>query len=137
MTKSSSLFQKFKLILLGIGPAFMAIGYTIGTGSVTSMVVAGNNFGMDLLWVLLLSCVFSWVLMEAYGRYYLVTGETALYAIRKRIKGGNLIAILIIIGITVGQWNSLIGILGISANALFETLSIFFLLWSLILMHQC
>jgi len=126
MANNSSLFQKFKLILLGIGPAFMAIGYTIGTGSVTSMVVAGNKFGMDLLWVLLLSCIFSWVLMEAYGRYTLVTGETALYAIRKRINGGSLIAILIIIGITVGQWNSLIGILGISANALFEALSIFF-----------
>jgi len=126
MTNESRLFKKIKLILLGIGPAFMAIGYTIGTGSVTSMVVAGNEFGMDLLWVLLLSCIFSWVLMEAYGRYTLVTGETALYAIRKRIKGGNIIAILIIIGITVGQWNSLIGILGISANAFFETLSIFF-----------
>ena len=126
MNEKPSIFNKFKLIFLGIGPAFMAIGYTIGTGSVTSMVVAGNKFGMDLLWVLLLSCIFSWVLIEAYGRYTLVTGETALYAIRNRIKGGKLIAILIILGITVGQWNSLIGILGISANALFETLAIFF-----------
>ncbi len=126
MSNSRSILQKFKSILLGIGPAFMAIGYTIGTGSVTSMVVAGNKFGMELLWVLLLSCIFSWILMEAYGRYTLVTGETALYAIRKHIKGGNIIAILIILGITVGQWNSLIGILGISANALFESLSIFF-----------
>lgn len=112
--------------LIALGPAFMAIGYTIGTGSVTSMVVAGNNYGMKLLWVLLLSCIFSWVLMEAYGRYTLVTGETALFGIRKNITGGNIIAILIILGITIGQWNSLIGILGISANALFETFAIFF-----------
>lgn len=112
--------------MIGLGPAFMAIGYTIGTGSVTSMIVAGNRFGMDLLWVLVLSCFFSWVLMEVYGRYTLVTGETALYGIRKHINGGSLIAILIIIGVSVGQWNSLIGILGISANAIFEVLAIYF-----------
>ncbi len=118
--------NKIGNFLIALGPAFMAIGYTIGTGSVTSMVVAGNNHGMKLLWVLILSCLFSWVLMEAYGRYTLVTGQTALFGIRKNITGGNLIAILIIIGITIGQWNSLIGILGISANAMFEALSLFF-----------
>ena len=126
MPESPSIFRKISLFLLGLGPAFLAIGYTIGTGSVTSMVVAGNRFGMDLLWVLLLSCVFSWILMEAYGRYTLVTNETALFAIRKHIKYGNLICILIIVGVTFGQWNSLIGILGISANAIFEVFSTFF-----------
>ena len=43
------------------GPAFMAVGYTIGTGSVTAMIVAGSTFGMQLLWVLVLSCLFSGV----------------------------------------------------------------------------
>ena len=104
----------------------MAIGYTIGTGSVTSMIVAGNNHGMQLLWVLALSCFFSGILMEAYGRYTLVTGETALYGFRKHLRYGKLIAILIIVGITIGQWNSLIGILGISANVIFEALVLFF-----------
>ena len=113
------------MLLLGIGPGIFAIGYTIGTGSVTSMIVAGSTYGMQLLWVLFLSCLFSWVLMEAYGRYALVTGETALYAFRKHIKFGTLISVLIIIGITFGQWNSLIGILGISANAIFETAVLF------------
>ena len=126
MSKSDSFKNKLIQFLIGLGPAFMAIGYTIGTGSVTSMVVAGNNFGMDLLWVLLLSCIFSWVLMESYGRFTLVTNETALYGIRKHIPYGKWICILIIIGITIGQWNSLIGILGISANAIFEILSNFF-----------
>ncbi len=112
-------------MLLGIGPGIFAIGYTIGTGSVTSMIVAGSTYGMQLLWVLALSCLFSWVLMEAYGRYYLVTGETALFAFRKHLKLGHLVSILIILGISFGQWNSLIGILGISANAIVETLSLF------------
>lgn len=112
--------------LRAIGPGIFAIGYTIGTGSVTSMIVAGSQFGMQLLWVLLLSCFFSWVLMEAYGRFYLITGETALYSFRKNLKLGWIIGILIIAGITFGQWNSLIGILGISSNAIFEMLSLYF-----------
>ena len=110
-------------VLSKIGPGIMAIGYTVGTGSVTSMIVAGNDFGMELLWVLLLSCFFSWILMNAYGRYTLVTGETALYGIRRHIRFGGFISILIIIGVSIGQWNSLIGILGISAHAVFEVLS--------------
>ena len=58
-----SLFKKLIAIILGFGPGIFAIGYTIGTGSVTSMIVAGSKFGMQLLWVLLLSCIFSGVLI--------------------------------------------------------------------------
>ena len=105
-----NIFKRIYLLLLAIGPGFFAIGYTIGTGSVTSMVIAGSQYGMQMLWVLFLSCLFSWVLMEAYGRYSLVTGETALFGFRKHLKFGRAIAILIIIGVTFGQWNSLIGI---------------------------
>lgn len=125
MQPKKSILNRLYLFLLGIGPGIFAIGYTIGTGSVTSMIVAGSSYGLQLLWVLALSCLFSWVLMEAYGRYYLVTGETALFAFRKHLRLGPVMAILIIIGITFGQWNSLIGILGISANAIVETLSLF------------
>jgi Mn2+/Fe2+ NRAMP family transporter len=112
--------------ILSFGPAFLAIGYTIGTGSVTSMIVAGSEFGMGLLWVLLLSCLFSGVLIYAYGNFALVTGETALYSFRKHLKFGKPMAILIIIGVTFGQWNSLMGILGISANILFEMIALYF-----------
>lgn len=113
-------------LFLSFGPAFLAIGYTIGTGSVTSMIVAGSTFGMQLLWVLLLSCLFSGVLIYAYGNFALVTGETALYSFKKHLKFGKPMAILIIIGVTFGQWNSLIGILGISANILFEMIAMYY-----------
>ncbi len=118
--KKKSLLKKIIALVLGFGPGIFAIGYTIGTGSVTSMIVAGSTYGMQLLWVLLLSCLFSGILMFAYGNYGLITGETALYGFKKHIKGGKLLAILIIIGISFGQWNSLMGILGISANMLYE-----------------
>jgi Mn2+/Fe2+ NRAMP family transporter len=121
-----SLLKKIIAIVLGFGPGIFAIGYTIGTGSVTSMLVAGSTYGMQLLWVLLLSCLFSGVLMFAYGNYALITGETALYSFKKHIKGGKMLAILIIVGVSVGQWGSLMGILTISSNMLFEIFAISF-----------
>ena len=121
-----SILKRIARIILGFGPGIFAIGYTIGTGNVTSMIVAGSKFGMQLLWVLLLSCLFSGILMFAYGNYALITGETALYGFKKHLKFGKAMAILIIIGITFGQWNSLMGILGISSNIIFEILAINF-----------
>ncbi|EAQ43008.1 Nramp family divalent metal transporter [Polaribacter sp. MED152] len=121
-----SLLKRIIVIVLGFGPGIFAIGYTIGTGSVTSMIVAGSKFNMQLLWVLFLSCLFSGVLMFAYGNFALITGETALYGFKKHLKFGKPLAIAIIIGITFGQWNSLMGILGISANIIFEILSLNF-----------
>jgi Mn2+/Fe2+ NRAMP family transporter len=124
--KKKSLLKRIIAIVLGFGPGIFAIGYTIGTGSVTSMIVAGSTYGMQLLWVLLISCIFSGVLIFAYGNYALISGETALYGFKKHITGGRILAILIIIGISFGQWNSLMGILGISANMLYEILAMNF-----------
>ena len=112
--------------ILGFGPGFFAVGYTIGTGSVTAMIVAGSTFGMQLLWVLVLSCLFSGALVHAYGQYYLVTGKTALYSFKNHLKFGRLIALSVIIGVVFGQWNSLIGILGISSNILYELIALYF-----------
>jgi Mn2+/Fe2+ NRAMP family transporter len=126
LKEKKSLLQKIVAIVLGFGPGIFAIGYTIGTGSVTSMIVAGSKFNMQLLWVLLISCIFSGVLMFAYGNYALITRETALYGFKKHLKFGKTLAILIIVGITFGQWNSLMGILGISSNIIYEILAINF-----------
>ena len=126
MSSQASPLSKVLDFLSKIGPGIFAIGYTIGTGSVTTMAVAGSQYGMQLLWVLFVSCLFSWVMMEAYGRYTLVTGETALFGFRRHLRLGKVMAILIIVGISVGQWNSLIGILGISANSIFEVIGMFF-----------
>lgn len=118
--------KKLMKFLLSFGPGIFAIGYTIGTGSVTAMIVAGNDHGMDLLWVLLCSCLFTGVLIYVSGSYYLNTEETALYAIKKHIPFGKFLAIAIILTVGIGQWNSLIGILGITSNVIFEILVINF-----------
>jgi Mn2+/Fe2+ NRAMP family transporter len=111
--------------MLSVGPGIFCIGYTIGTGSVTSMAKAGSEFGMQLLWVLFLSVFFSWVLMEAYGRYAVITGETALNSIRRKIKYGKILAIIIIVGVVTAQWTCLSGILGLTANIVFELIHMF------------
>ncbi|WP_286174980.1 divalent metal cation transporter [Cytophaga sp. FL35] len=120
------MIKKILALVLAFGPGIFAIGYTIGTGSVTSMIVAGSTYGMQLLWVLLLSCIFSGILMYAYGNYALLTGETGLFAFKKHLKYGKVIAVLIIIGIGFGQWNSLMGIMGISSNIIYEIFAIYF-----------
>jgi Mn2+/Fe2+ NRAMP family transporter len=125
-TSKNNIFQKIWLWMLGIGPGIFCIGYTIGTGSVTSMAKAGSQFGMQLLWVLVLSCVFAWVLMEAYGRYAVVTGQTSIYSFKTKLRGGKWISYLVVGGIILAQWNSLSGILGLSANAIYEMFILFF-----------
>ncbi len=122
----TNFLQKIWIWMLGIGPGIFCIGYTIGTGSVTSMAKAGSQFGMQLLWVLVLSCLFSWVLMEAYGRYAVITGQTSIYSFKTKLKAGKLISFLVVGGIVLAQWNSLSGILGLSANAIYEMVILFF-----------
>lgn len=123
--ENKSILKKIITLILSFGPGIFAIGYTIGTGSVTSMIVAGSSYNMQLLWVLFLSCVFSGILIYSYGNYTLVTGETALFGFKKHMPFGKIVAILIIIGISFGQWNSLTGILGISSNIIFEVLALY------------
>lgn len=106
--------------LLSIGPGIFCIGYTIGTGSVTAMSKAGSLYGSQLLWVLSLSCLFSWTLMEAYGRYAVVTGRTAVNSFKTELKFGKPLAIALVVGIVIGQWNSLSGIVGLSSSAFYE-----------------
>jgi Mn2+/Fe2+ NRAMP family transporter len=121
----SSLLRRIWLTLLLVGPGFFCIGYTIGTGSVTSMAKAGSQYGMQLLWVLSLSCLFAWVLMEAYGRYAIVTGETTIHSVKTKFRFGKAIAVVILLGVVVGQWTCLSGLVGLSAHAVYEGIRLF------------
>ena len=73
-----------------------------------------------------LAVSFRVVLIYVSGSYYLYTEETALFAIKKHLPLGKLIAIAIIVTVGIGQWNSLIGILGITSNVVFEILALNF-----------
>ncbi|MDP5122202.1 MAG: Nramp family divalent metal transporter [Spirosomaceae bacterium] len=109
-----------------IGPAIIAVGFAIGTGSVTTFIVAGSKYGTDLLFINVFACLFSWACCEAYDRFYLATGLTALRGIKTYIPYGGFFAWMIIIGLSFGQYNALMGNLSTTANAIFETFNVFF-----------
>jgi manganese transport protein len=116
--------NKILVALSLIGPGLFLLGYNIGTGSITTMAKAGAEFGMSLFWALLLSCIFTYVLMVAYGQVTLVTGKTSLYNIRTHIRYGAVIAIYIIIALVIGELLALMGIMGISVELLQEAFRI-------------
>ena len=105
-----------------VGPGLFCLGFTIGTGSVTSMVKSGSMYGTGLLWVLAISAFFTWVMTHAYGRFGIVTGDTAIHGIKENLKGGRLWATILIVGLVVSQWISLSSILNITSNAVAEVL---------------
>lgn len=121
-----NIFKRLWLLLLSVGPGIFCIGYTIGTGSVTSMIKSGSQYGLQLLWVLFLSAFFAWILMESYGRFAAVTGNTAINSFRNKFKWGKLWAILTIVGVVMGQWSALSGLLGLTSNAIYEVARLFF-----------
>lgn len=117
---SRGLFRKISLGLAAVGPGLFLIGYNIGTGSVTTMAKSGAEHGMSLFWTLVLSCIFTYVLMVAYGQVTLVTGKTALANIRRALPFGRLLAIYIMVALILGELLALMGIMGIVSDLLNE-----------------
>lgn len=118
--------KKILLAFSAIGPGLFLIGYNIGTGSVTTMARAGAQFGMTLFWALILSCIFTYILMVAYGQMTLVSGKTALFNIKSELKGGKLLALYIMTALIIGEVLALIGIMGIVADLVQEGLRLLF-----------
>jgi len=123
---SGKIWKKILLALSAIGPGLFLIGYNIGTGSVTTMAKAGAEFGMTLFWALLLSCIFTYILMVAYGQMTLVSGNTALFNFKTRMKGGKLLGIYIIVTLIMGELLALTGIMGIVSELVQEGIRLIF-----------
>jgi len=71
---NKKLLRNILIGLTAIGPGLFLIGYNIGTGSITTMAKVGAEHGMTLTWALVLSCIFTYILMVAYGQTTLVSG---------------------------------------------------------------
>ncbi|MBN1482665.1 hypothetical protein EH223_11780 [candidate division KSB1 bacterium] len=112
--------SKLLRALSAIGPGLFLIGYNIGTGSVTTMAKSGAQYGMTLFWALLLSCIFTYMLMVAYGQVTLVTGHTALFNIKTHMRYGTILAIYIMIALIIGELLALMGVMGIVTDLLQE-----------------
>ncbi len=108
--------KKLKRILLSILPGIFLIGYNIGTGSVTAMSKAGANFGYDLLWAVLTSCVITYFLIMLFSRYTMVTGKTFIQGARDHIH--RALAFFLLLPLSFIIMGALIGILGIISEVL-------------------
>ncbi len=117
--------NKIKTALAAVGPGLFLIGYNIGTGSVTTMAKSGSEYGMGLFWALVLSVIFTYILMVAYGRLTLVTGKTALNNFKEELKYGKFLAIYILIALIFGEILALMGIMGIITDLLQEGIRLF------------
>lgn len=117
---SNKIVRKVLLGLSLVGPGLFLIGYNIGTGSVTTMAKAGAEHGMTLFWALVLSCIFTYILMVAYGQVTLVSGRTALYNIKTHLRFGWPLALYILIALILGELLALMGIMGIVTDLLQE-----------------
>ena len=124
--ESNSLSKKVLLALSAVGPGLFLIGYNIGTGSVTTMAKTGAEHGMSLFWALVLSCIFTYILMVAYGQVTLVTGNTILYNFKQHLKGGKWLAIYIIAALILGELLALMGVMGIVADLMQEGIRLAF-----------
>jgi len=109
---------KASRIFKSLLPGIFLFGFTVGTGSVTAMAKAGADYGMSLLWTIFLSCLITFILINLFGKYTLVTGETALASIRKHIHPG--VAIFFIVSLTAHVCGSVIGVMGIISDVCFE-----------------
>ncbi len=123
---SKNIGRKVLIALSAVGPGLFLIGYNIGTGSVTTMAKTGAEYGMTLFWVLILSSVFTFILMVAYGKVTLVTGKTALYNIKTEFKYGWMLALYILVALIIGELLALIGVMGIVADLIQEGIRLAF-----------
>ena len=110
--------NRFSKALALFLPGIFLLGFNIGTGSVTSMAKAGATYGRSLLWTIVASCLATFLLIMVYGRYTLVTGETALQAFRRHIHPA--VGIFFILALTAGVSGSVMGVMGIVAEISFE-----------------
>jgi len=124
--KRTFILKRIWDFMVSVGPGFFLVGYSVGTGSVVAMASAGSRYGLSMLWALVLACIFSFVMLEAYGRYSLVTGEGALYSYKKHFKYiGRPVALITMAGLIIVEVMALAGIMGIISNLIQE--------WSILL----
>jgi manganese transport protein len=106
--------QKIQFFLPGI----FLLGFNIGTGSVTAMAKAGATYNMSLLWTVFLSCLITYFMIVMYGRFTLITGDTALFAFKKYLHPG--VGLFFVVALSVNVCGSIIGVMGIIADICYE-----------------
>lgn len=110
--------KKIGIFLASIAPGIFLIGFNIGTGSITTMAATGAEYGMLLVWPLLLSCIFTYVLIIIFGRYTVVSGDTVIFSFKKYF--GKTIAIIVLVSLLFTEMASSMGVMAVVTQAVQE-----------------
>lgn len=95
-----------KNLFKNIGPGTLVAAAFIGPGTVTVCTLAGVNFGMNLLWAMLLSIIATIVLQEMAARLGIISQKGLSEVIRNEIKNPffrGFVTILILSAIVIGN----------------------------------
>lgn len=68
----------FKRRLTVVGPGLIVAATGVGAGDLVAALVAGTNYGMTLLWAIVIGSLLKFYLNEGVGRWHLATGQTIL-----------------------------------------------------------
>ncbi|MDH3245996.1 MAG: Nramp family divalent metal transporter [Saprospiraceae bacterium] len=110
--------RKFLVFLISISPGLFLIGYNIGTGSITTMAVAGASYGLQLILPVLISCIFTFFLIMVFGQYTIVTGRTVLQSFREFF--GSPVALLVLASLLISEWVSCMGVMAVIVQVVQE-----------------
>ena len=113
-----NIYKKFLIFLASIGPGLFLVGYNIGTGSITTMASAGADHGMELTWAVLISCIFTFILIVVFGRYTLITGQTALQSFKNHL--GKSITVFVMLSLIISEMISSIGVMAVMVQSVQE-----------------
>ena len=102
-------------VIAVVGPGLFVLGYTIGTGSVTTMATSGAAYGMTLTWAVALSCLFTFFLIVGISRLTIVGDRPFISAVRERFGRG--IALFLIFSLMLTVITSIMGISAIVGEA--------------------
>jgi Mn2+/Fe2+ NRAMP family transporter len=102
-------------IVAVVGPGLFVLGYTIGTGSVTTMATSGAAYGMTLTWAVALSCLFTFFLIVGISRLAIVKDRPFISAVRDRF--GRPLALFLIFALMLTVITSVMGISAIVGEA--------------------
>jgi Mn2+/Fe2+ NRAMP family transporter len=102
-------------VIAVVGPGLFVLGYTIGTGSVTTMATSGAAYGMTLTWAVALSCLFTFFLIVGISRLTIVGDRPFISAVRERFGRG--VALFLIFSLMLTVITSIMGISAIVGEA--------------------
>lgn len=114
-----------------LGPGFVVAATGVGAGDLIAAGVAGQKFGMVVLWAVVLGAVFKGVLNEGVSRWQLATNTTLIEGWGTRLPkwvGGYFLSYLVLWGFLVAA--ALSASCGVAAKALFPQVPIPVGAWS-------